>query len=126
MKIITIAGNVGKDAVVRRTGNGDAVAGFSVAVTDRKKDTTWFDVSVWGKRGETLAQYIRKGSKVTVIGELSTREHEGKTYLSVNASEIALQDSRTAGDEYRDKQPTGQGENYDMRDAEIPFMMEWR
>ena len=32
MKIITIAGNVGKDAVVRRTGNGDAVAGFSVAV----------------------------------------------------------------------------------------------
>ncbi len=117
MKIITIAGNVGKDAVVRRTGNGDAVAGFSVAVTDRKKDTTWFDVSVWGKRGETLAQYITKGSKITVIGELSTREHEGKTYLSVNASEIALQDSRTAGDDYREKTPT---QDLDL-DMEVPF-----
>ena len=121
MKVITIAGNVGKDAIVRRTGNGDAVAGFSVAVTDRKKDTTWFDVSVWGKRGETLAQYITKGSKITVVGELSTREHEGKTYLSVNASEIALQDSRNAGEDYRDKTPSGQGAPADLDFDEVPF-----
>jgi single-strand DNA-binding protein len=93
MKVITIAGNIGgKDAVTRRTQNGDAVTGFSVGVTERGKEkrTFWFDVSIWGKRGETLAQYLTKGSKVVVTGELTTREHEGKTYLGVTANDITL------------------------------------
>ena len=122
MKIITIAGGVGKDAEVRRTQSGDPVAGFSVAVTDRKKETTWFDVSLWGKRGESLAQYITKGSKVTVVGELGTREHNGKTYLTVNASEIALQgggEKRDYQDDYREKRPSNEGDR-DL-DSEIPF-----
>lgn len=94
MKALTIAGGIGKDAVTRTTNNGDKVTGFSVAVDERagqEKRTLWFDVSIWGKRGEALAQYLTKGSKVAVSGELSTREHEGKTYLTLRASEITLQ-----------------------------------
>ena len=120
MKVITIAGGVGKNAEVRRTQSGDPVAGFSVAVTDRKKETTWFDCSLWGKRGESLAQYITKGSKVTVSGELGTREHNGKTYLTVNVSEIALQGGgqSNAGEDYRDKKPQPVD---DMDGDSIPF-----
>jgi len=90
MKQIIIAGNIGKDAELRKTQNGDPVAGFTVAVNDRKKNTTWFDVSLWGKRGEALAPHLTKGSKVCVIGDFGTREHEGKTYLMVNANEVTL------------------------------------
>ena len=92
MKNITIAGTVGKDAEVRSLSSGQNVANFSVAVSEgRDKPTTWFECSLWGKRGEVLAQYITKGSKVTVTGSLTVREHDGKTYLGVNANDIALQ-----------------------------------
>ena len=93
MKAIVISGGIGKDAVLRRTQDGEAILGFSVAVDDGygdKKRTIWFDCSVWGKRGEKLANMLTKGTKVSVSGELSTREHEGKTYLTVRADGITI------------------------------------
>ncbi|MFK5283944.1 single-stranded DNA-binding protein, partial [Lacticaseibacillus paracasei] len=69
MKNLTLAGNIGKRAELRKTGNGESVAGFSVAVDDGfgdKKRTLWFDVSIWGKRAETLAPMLTKGGKVCV------------------------------------------------------------
>jgi single-strand DNA-binding protein len=93
MKTISIAGNVGKDAEVRRTQDGTAVASWSVGVDDRaarEKATIWFDVSMWGARGEKLANYITKGTRVAVSGDLGTREYNGKTYLTVRADQVTL------------------------------------
>ncbi len=93
MKNITIAGGLGKDAVTRTTQQGDKVTGFSVGVSEGfgdSKRTLWFDVSLWGARGEKLAQYLTKGARVVVSGGLSTREHEGKTYLTLRAAEVTL------------------------------------
>ena len=126
MKIITIAGTIGKDAEVRRTQNGDAIAGWSVAVNSRdggQETTTWFDCSLFGKRGEALAPYLRKGGKVTVSGDLSTREHNGKTYLQVRANEVALQGGR---DEQREERHTERRDDSVRRtssdlDDDIPF-----
>jgi len=100
MKNITIAGNIGKDAVTRKTQGGDAVTGWSVAVEERQgqeKRTVWFDCNLWGKRGEALAQYLTKGGKVAVSGELSTREHEGKTYLTIRADQVTLLGGKSEG-----------------------------
>lgn len=111
MKTITIAGNVGKDAVVRTTQDGTKVTGWSVAVDDGfgdKKRTIWFDCALWGGRGEKLAGYITKGTKVAVSGDLSTREHEGKTYLTVRVSEVTLQ-----GGGQRDGGRQDEGGGYD-------------
>lgn len=121
MKTITIAGNIGKDAIIRSTQQGDKVTSWSVAVEERQgqdKRTVWFDCSLWGKRGETLAQYLTKGSKVAVAGELSTREHEGKTYLTVRADQVTL----LGGVERQERRddPPPQRERRDM-DDEIPF-----
>jgi single-strand DNA-binding protein len=132
MKVITLAGNVGKDAETRTTQGGQSVTGFTVAVTDRQKATTWFDVSLWGKRGETVAQYVTKGAKIVVTGELGTREHNGKTYLTVNASDVTLMGGkRDDAGEYRAMQAGGEkytdqvgygttSANRDI-DDEIPF-----
>ena len=95
MIAITVAGNVGKDAVLRET-QGDPVLNFSVASTShvgREKVTQWVDVSVWGKRSQALAELITKGSKVTVIGQGSLTEHNGKTYIKVRAFDVELQGS---------------------------------
>lgn len=123
MKQITIAGNIGRDAEVRTTQGGDKVAGFSVAVSDRNKNTTWFDCSLWGKRGEALAQYLTKGAKIAVTGDLTIREHEGKTYLGCNVSEVTL----LGGGERRDDSQEGYsnasqgGETTDLDGDFIPF-----
>lgn len=120
MKQIVAAGNITKDAVKRKTQGGDAVTGFSVAVTDtRTKDTIFFDCSLWGIRGEKVASYLTKGTKVTVIGDLGRREHEGKTYLTINVSELTLMGG---GERQQSRQPDD-GDSYgNTRDLDsIPF-----
>lgn len=94
MKTIVIAGTIGKDAVFRRTQGGEPVLGFSVAVDDgygENKSTMWFDVSLWGKRGEKLEPHLKKGTRVTVSGEFGSRAHEGSTYFTCRASDITIQ-----------------------------------
>lgn len=84
---------LGKDAETRFTSAGKAVTGFSAAVDsgfgDNKK-TIWLDCSIWGERGEKIAEYLVKGSRHLIQGELGTREYEGKTYITVDVKEVKL------------------------------------
>jgi len=119
MKQIIIAGNIGRDAELRSTGAGDKVAGWPVAVEHRagaEKSTVWFDCQLWGKRGESLAPYLTKGSRVCVAGDLSTREHNGKTYLQIRADQVTLLGGGEPRQE-RQEQPKGRAD----LDDEIPF-----
>jgi single-strand DNA-binding protein len=118
---LTVIGNVTKDAVLRRTQNGDAVLGFSVARTDRRTDkTTYVDCSLWGKRADALSPYVTKGTKVYVEGELGTREYEGRTYITCNVSEIELVGGKrnASDDEQRTTPPSNSRHELD---DEIPF-----
>lgn len=93
MKNVTIAGRLTRDAEIRTTQGGDKIGSFSVAVDDRsgrEKTTLFFDCALWGKRAESLAQYLTKGSSVCVTGDLGKREHEGKTYLQVRVDNVTL------------------------------------
>ena len=118
MKNITIAGRLTRDAEQRRTQNGDAVLGFSVAVDDRstkEKRSLFFECSMWGQRGSAVAGYLKKGNPVTVSGDLSTREHDGKTYLTVRVSELTLQ----GGGEARQAQPESRQQSYAEASGEL-------
>lgn len=138
MKSIVISGNIGKDAETRKTQNGDAVTSWSVAVEERQgqeKRTIWFDCALWGKRGEGLAQYITKGGKISVAGELSTRDYEGRTYLTIRADQVTLmgggeqrgESSQTARVADQAQRPASRGSAMDDLDGDsIPFIMEWR
>lgn len=130
----TIAGNVGKDAVLRRVPQGDPVLNFSVGVTERKGQenvTLWVDCSLWGKRAESLEPHIRKGSKVTVSGQAGVRVHEGKAYMSMRVADVTLQGSRQDGERretaQRNSQSDGQQQSQpsaagsDFPEDDIPF-----
>lgn len=93
MNVLSLTGNLGRDAEVRQAGSS-TVCGFPVAMTagyGDKKQTIWVDCSLWGKQAEgALPGYLKKGQQVAVSGELSTREHEGKTYLQLRVNSIDL------------------------------------
>ena len=93
MNILTVTGNLGKDAQARNV-NGTAVANFSVAVRSGygdKEQTIWVDCALWGKQAESkLMDYLVKGQQVAVSGEMGTREHEGKTYITMRVNSIDL------------------------------------
>ena len=116
MKNIVITGNVGADAEQRTTQNGDDVCSFNVAVADRRrKETLWFTVSFWGRGGKNVCDYIKKGTQITVSGDLFTKEYNGKTYLNVNAQSVTL-GKRT--NESIDSDQSKQSNDFD---DEIPF-----
>lgn len=87
MNILSIAGNVGRDAELRQVNTqsgSQSVLSFPVAVKSSKKGpdgkylSTWFDCTLWGKQAEALAQYIKKGSAVAVAGEVELEQYTAK------------------------------------------------
>ena len=118
MITITAAGNCGKDAETRAAGS-TTVTSWSLASKSgfgAKATTIWFDCSMWGKRGEALKEYISKGSAMTVSGQLTQREFEGKTYMGIEVSEVALQGGpRKEPVQHREIEPSAE------IDDEIPF-----
>ena len=92
MQVINISGRAGSDAQLRSTSNGDSILSVNVAVDQRNgkddKTTNWYRCSIWGKRAQTLAPYIMKGTRVFVCGELSMSEYEGKQQLNVRVNDI--------------------------------------
>ena len=97
MNNITIAGQLGKDAEVKFMQNGDPVASFSVADSQGKdKPTIWWSCSLFGKRAESLAQYLTKGQAVTVSGTVTEREWTDKDgqkrkSMDIRVNDVALQ-----------------------------------
>lgn len=83
---IIIVGNLGRDPEMRYMADGTAVTSFSVATNRRWNDrqtgqpvdeTTWFRVSVWGRRAEVANQYLTKGSRVLVEGRMKPDPQTG-------------------------------------------------
>ena len=75
---ITLIGNLGRDPEMRYTPSGVAVTNFSVATSrswtgqdgQRQEKTVWFRVAAWRRLAETCNQYLTKGQRVLVVGEL--------------------------------------------------------
>jgi single-strand DNA-binding protein len=100
MNSITITGNLGKDCESRSLQDGTSIASFSVADSQGKdKPTIWWNCSLFGKRAESLTQYLTKGQQVTVIGTVSEREYtdrdgQSRKSMDIRVSDIALQCGR--------------------------------
>lgn len=76
-----LVGNLGRDPEVRSTTSGQTVANFPIATNRRWRDrdgqkreeTEWHDIVVWGRQAEIAAQYLTKGRRVLVEGRIQTR-----------------------------------------------------
>lgn len=88
MNKVMIIGFLGKDPEIRFMPNGDAVASFSVASSERWTDkktgekmerTEWHRCSMFGKRAEAFEKFVKKGHRIYVEGQMRTRKYQDKT-----------------------------------------------
>lgn len=106
-----ITGNLTRDPELRSTPNGASVCSFSVAVNrtyrdasgEQREDVSFIDCSAWGKLGEMINQYAKKGSGVLVSGRLDQRSWEDKATGSKRSRvEIVVEDFNFTGGANRD------------------------
>lgn len=122
----TISGNLTRDAELRSTASGTPVLSFTVAVNDRRKSNQtgeWEDVpnfidcTLFGKYGQSIAQYMTKGAKVAVEGKLRwsqwERDGQKRSKVEVMAETVELMQRREAATAPADASP--------VYDDEIPF-----
>ena len=104
---VIIVGNLGQDPEIKYTAGGAAVTTLSIATSDSWKDkdsgmdqerTEWHRVVLWRRLAEIAGEYLKKGSKVYIEGQLQTRkwEQEGQTRYTTEiiARDMQFLDSR--------------------------------
>jgi single-strand DNA-binding protein len=106
---VLLIGNLTRPPELRYTPSGTAVADLRLAVNrnystqtgERREETCFLTVVVWGKQAESCGEYLDKGSQVFVEGRLQTRDWEGKDGQKRTATEVVAERvqfmSRTKG-----------------------------
>lgn len=123
MQKMTVAGRLGRDAEIKTTQGGTSVCRFSVAADKKRggeKVTTWYDVSLFGKRGEVLCAYLRKGTTICVVGDLEARTYEAKDGSTRLALGIVADDVSLLGGGQRDEQRDAEGKSGGSYDRPAP------
>jgi single-strand DNA-binding protein len=83
---VILVGNLGRDAELRYTPGGAAVATLNMATTEvwndkagqKQEKTEWHRIVLWGKSAESLAEYLTKGKQIYIEGRLQTRQWDDK------------------------------------------------
>jgi single-strand DNA-binding protein len=110
---VIVVGNLGRDPEKRYTQDGRPITRFSVAATTRRKGregewedhTEWFNVTVFSRQAETLAERLTKGTRVYVEGRLESRQYETQSgakgfAMDIVANEVLSLDPRQRTDEF--------------------------
>src|SRR4029079_17124790 len=100
---VVLVGNLGRDPEMRYSQNGKPITNFTIAVNRRRRgtdgnwvdETDWYRISVFRNAAETAAEYLKKGTKVLVEGQLQIRTYTGqdgieRTSVEVNADNFLI------------------------------------
>ena len=105
MNKIIVIGNLGRDPEMRYLASGQSVTSFSIASNRRyttasgeqREETEWFNVSAFGRLGETCNQYLTRGQQIYVEGRLSSRTYQGNDGQTRFSNDITLTDMQMLG-----------------------------
>lgn len=131
MNVIAVSGNLAKEAQVRFLPDGSPVANFTVADNMGKdKGAIFWNCQLFGKRAESLSQYLTKGLPVTVTGNLTERGYTDKNgverkSMDLRVSDVALQGSKRPDSDLAPRQAEQRQQapvsGFDDMDSDIPF-----
>jgi single-strand DNA-binding protein len=126
---VTLIGNLGRDAELRSAKSGEPVLNFSISCAEsyidktsgeRKEKTEWVNCVLWGKRGESLAQYMLKGKTLAVEGSLRTSSWE-KDGVKQYKTEVNVREILLLGGGDRQQRAKYEAPADDMSTDDIPF-----
>ena len=140
---VILVGNLTRDPELRYIPSGTAVSDIGLAVNDRIKrnnewidETTFVDITLWGRTAEVANEYLSKGSSVLIEGRLkldSWENNEGqkRSKLKVICDKMQMLGGRGGGggdrgsssapQEYQPSESSSSGESQQPPDNEIPF-----
>ena len=136
MNSVALSGRLTRDPELRSTPSGTMVCSLSLAVDRAGQrndeggfDAGFFDISVWGNQAENCAQYLAKGSRVGVVGELRFRKWEAqdgtkRNAVDVNASRVEFMDTKAEREARGGDDQPGQGvgdNDFSSPDDDIPY-----
>ncbi len=115
---VILLGNVGKDPDVRYPAEGQCVASFSLATTERgytaangtvyPDRTEWHNLVLWGRNAQFAEKYIKKGSQLYVEGKLRTRSYDDRNQIKRYITEVYVDVVELLGrPQSQDPQPLG-------------------
>ena len=98
---VVLVGRLTRDAELKYTSSGQAICKFAIAINRRRKngeqwedEAHFFDITLWGRQGESLAQYLQKGKLVGVEGELRherwQQDGQNRSRIDIVANNIQL------------------------------------
>ena len=131
-----IIGRLGQDPEMRYTPNGSPITEFGVAVGrsytsasgEKVEETEWFNVVAFGRRAETMAQYLTKGREVYIDGRIQTRNWEGeggkkhyRTELVADSFEFLGPRDSAEQSSYDPGIPVGVDAGGDVEPDDLPF-----
>lgn len=131
---VTLVGRTTRDIDMRYSGNGTAIANFSLAVNrpfknaNGEQETDFINIVQFGKGAELTAQYVKKGNQIGLTGRIQTRNYENnegkRVYVTeVVADRVAFLESKGQSNNQQQKQSknNGQKEAIDVSDDSLPF-----
>lgn len=130
---VVLVGRLTKDPDLRYTASGTAVASFTLAVNrdfknaDGEQEADFINCVIWKKAAETLANHVKKGQQIDIVGRIQTRSYENQEGQRVYVTEVVAdrfhflekRDSNSAGNQNNQSNQSNRKQDFD-RDAD-PF-----
>lgn len=126
---VILLGTLGRDAEVKYTSSGTAIASLSLATSEswkdktsgeRKEETAWHRVQAFGKLAEIMGEYCKKGNPVYIEGRIKTRSYE-KDGVKVYVTEIHADQMQLLGRAEKSEKPASKATAPTDFDDDIPF-----
>lgn len=111
-----LVGNLARDPELTTTSNGVAVCRFSIAVSrryansDGERETDFLNIVVWRNLGENCHKFLKKGSKVGIVGNIQSRSYDATDGSKRYVTEIVAEEVEFLSTKASDDQPKVSGE----------------
>lgn len=129
MNTVVLVGRTTRDIELRRTGNGTAVANFTLAVnrdfkTQDGQEADFIQCVAWKKTAEILEQYVHKGDRIALNGSIRTRNYDDNYGKKVYVTEVLVNHVEfieTKNREHSNYNNNGYTEHFDLEEDDLPF-----
>lgn len=127
MNKVHLIGNLTKDPELRYTKQNTPVASYTIAINSRygeQQQTDFINISTWGKSGEFVSKYFKKGQPIAITGRLKNRNYEDSNGVKHYSMEVVTEDIEFVGSKKEEVKIEPREEfvpNFNIEDGELPW-----